>query len=182
MYNNPMPHIHTEPGHHDHTVSAFIVRTDGETPKILLHKHRLLNMYMHFGGHIELHEQPWRAIIHEIREESGYDMSQLLLLQPKRRLKKLTGVTLHPQPVCHLTHKFAKLDHSHTDLTYAFIAKSAPKHLVAEGESKELKLFSEKELLKLTKDDIQADLKEIALYVLREIVPEWEPVDPSHYE
>ena len=65
-----MPHIHTKPGQHDHTVSAFIVRLDGKQPRILLHRHKKSGVYMQFGGHIELHENPWQAISHELLEES----------------------------------------------------------------------------------------------------------------
>ena len=35
-----MPHIHTEPGQHDHTASAYIFRTDFSEPKVMLQKLR----------------------------------------------------------------------------------------------------------------------------------------------
>ena len=57
-----MPHIHTEPGQHDQTVSAFIFRkVDGEY-KAFLHMHRTLGTLMQVGGHVELDETPWGAI------------------------------------------------------------------------------------------------------------------------
>lgn len=70
-----MPHIHTEPGQHDLTVSAYIVRMDLPEPAIILHKHRKLNKWLQFGGHVEPHENPWQAVQREIREESGYELS-----------------------------------------------------------------------------------------------------------
>jgi hypothetical protein len=30
-----MPHLHHDPGHHDFTTSAFIVRTDGPEPAVI---------------------------------------------------------------------------------------------------------------------------------------------------
>src|SRR4051812_49824476 len=100
-----MPHIHTEDGQHDPTTSAYIVRTDTPEPTILLHKHRKLGKYLQFGGHIELNENPWAAITHEIAEESGYGIDQLTILQPTTLLKKVSGVQMHPLPVSYLTHK-----------------------------------------------------------------------------
>ena len=53
-----MPHIHTEPGQHDHTVGAFIICLGNNSPKILLHMHKKLNKLLPIGGHIELNEAP----------------------------------------------------------------------------------------------------------------------------
>ena len=71
-----MPHIHTLPGEHDATASAYIVRTDLGEPAIMLHRHKKLDTMLQFGGHVELHENPLEAIAHELREESGYDFRQ----------------------------------------------------------------------------------------------------------
>lgn len=81
-----MAHIHTEPGQHDHTASGFIVRTDTPEPTLILHRHKKTGKYMQFGGHIELDETPWQAVRHELMEESGYDLSDLQILQPMQRL------------------------------------------------------------------------------------------------
>lgn len=53
-----MPHIHTEPGQHDHTASAYIVRLDEAEPALILHRHKILGQYLQFGGHVELDENP----------------------------------------------------------------------------------------------------------------------------
>lgn len=71
-----MPHIHTKPGQYDHTVTAYIVRTDGDDPKVLLHMHRKLGMLLPPGGHVELDETPWAAMAHELTEESGYTLDE----------------------------------------------------------------------------------------------------------
>lgn len=67
--------------------------TEGDEPRIILHKHRKLKMLLQFGGHVELDETPWQAVLREIAEESGYDKNQLKLLQPcYNRLTSLPGV------------------------------------------------------------------------------------------
>jgi len=53
-----MSHIHTNPGEHDQTVSAFIIRTDTAEPELLLHVHKKLGVLLQPGGHIELNETP----------------------------------------------------------------------------------------------------------------------------
>lgn len=92
-----MPHIHTQPGQHDHTASAFIIRTDGTEPRILFHMHKKIKKLMQPGGHVELHETPWQAVVHEIEEEAGYEISQLKILQPKNYLQKPADATLNPK-------------------------------------------------------------------------------------
>ncbi len=93
-----MSHIHTAPGQHDATVSAFIIRIDTE-PLVLLHKHKKLGILGQIGGHVELHENPWQAIQHEIKEESGYDITDLMILQPKPIIHDLRGGQLTPIPI-----------------------------------------------------------------------------------
>ncbi len=170
-----MPHIHTEPGQHDHTASAYIVRIDMSEPKILLHRHKKLNRYLQFGGHIELNETPWQAVLHEVQEEAGYEPGQLTLLQPKHRIKHLPHVDLHPYPVCYNTHRFSDT-HFHTDIGFAFVVSELPKHEVAEDESRDFGLFSQKELLALPETDTFEDVKEIGLFIFDECLKNWEQI------
>lgn len=144
-----MGHIHTKPGEHDHTASAYVFRLDGNEPRVILHLHKKLHRYMQFGGHIETTENPWQAIIHELLEESGYEMSQLKILQPQQRLKNDGGEKLHPVPIYHNTHEFSK-SHLHTDVCYAFVTDQEPKHIVGEHESTKIKLFNKQELMNLS--------------------------------
>ena len=177
-----MPHIHTEPGQHDLTVSAFIVRTDTPEPAIMLHEHKKLGRFMQFGGHVELHETPWQAIIHELREESGYDLSQLDILQPRLRMKSMKGAVMHPVPIACNTHLFKQgMDHFHTDIEYAFIAKKAPLHAVLQGESDHIRLFTEKDLETMDNSQTFENIREIALFVLREILIDWERVPATEF-
>jgi 8-oxo-dGTP diphosphatase len=75
-----MPHLNTGPGEYDLTASALVLRElDGRT-HVLVHRHRKRGLLMQPGGHVERAEDPWAAVAHELREESGYDLDQLLLL------------------------------------------------------------------------------------------------------
>jgi 8-oxo-dGTP pyrophosphatase MutT (NUDIX family) len=178
-----MAHIHTNSGEHDQTASAFIVRTDLEYPRLLLHMHKKLGVLLQPGGHVELHENPWQAIRHEIEEETGYEASQLTVLQPKDRLSRLTGAQLHPAAVCQNTHNFAgSSEHRHTDTAYAFLAKGAPRNLPADGESADLRWVSVGELDRLSGNEIFEDVREIGRFVLLTCLRDWEEVPVDEYE
>jgi 8-oxo-dGTP pyrophosphatase MutT (NUDIX family) len=174
-----MGHIHEEFGQVDHTASAFIVRTDFEEPKIMLHTHKKLNAYLQFGGHVELEENPWQAIAHEMMEESGYDLNDVKILQPKGRIMRLSGAVLHPQPVCTFTHEFFPNEpgrHRHSDITWAFVADGPPLHQIGEGESQRITLYSRQELDRIPDNEIFENVREIARYVLDVCYPQWEQV------
>ncbi len=176
-----MPHIHTNPGEHDHTVSACIIRTDlSNEPRIVLHMHKKLRTLMQFGGHIELIETPWDAVAHEMVEESGYELNKLKLLQPKIGLRALTGAVVHPQPACVNTHSFPG-NHYHTDSAYVFVADSGPTALIANGESVDIRNFT---LQDLTNPDtnILPNVREISVYALS-LLDEgsYDLIDPDLY-
>ena len=177
-----MPHIHTVPGGHDATASAFIVRADLGEPAITLHQHKKLGTLLQFGGHIEVTENPWQAIAHELLEESGYAMSQFFLLQPKQRITQLSDVVLHPMPVCSFTHRFPGLDHYHTDTTYAFVAYEPPNQDVSAGESNDIRTFTASQLELLSDSEILPNTKEIALFVLRKLYIDWEQVPATSWQ
>jgi len=170
-----VPHIHTDPGQHDLTAGAYIVRLDKKEPQVLLHMHKKLNKYLQFGGHVELDETPWQTVIHELREESGYEMDQLKLLQPLSRLTKLSGSTLHPLPLVYATYKYGDLDHFHTDTSYGFVTHEPPRHVVDEAESQDIRLFTRNELLNT--DEVPDEVREIALYILDTCLKKWERLD-----
>jgi len=172
-----LAHIHTLPGQYDLTVSAFIVRPT-PTPQLLLHRHKLLGVIIQPGGHVELDETPWQAIRHELREETGYDLGQLRVLQPRLRPPAMSGV--HPQPVCVRSFPFEGLPaHFHTDLTYAFLTDEDPLYPVGEGESQELIWVTRPELLDLAPDQTYEDVRQMGMYILDHLLGEWEPVATS---
>lgn len=175
-----MPHIHNEPGQYDHTVTAYIVRNDTDEPKILVHMHRKLNKLLAIGGHIELDETPWQAISHELKEESGYSLSELEILQPTPRISHLSGVTFHPYPVSMNTHAISE-EHSHSDIQYAFVAQGPPVGDVEEGESTDLRWLTQKELNELSSDTINLNTREVYNFIIDFALTKWEPVPTSTY-
>lgn len=179
-----MAHIHTNPGEHDHTASAFVIRTDFEEPKLLLHVHKKLGVLLQPGGHVELHETPWQAITHELMEETGYELSQLQVLQPRVRISAIEAAVLHPQSIVHNTHYFDKEGvHKHTDISYAFTTNDEPRYTPGEGESNTLRwvTFDELRLLR-SPEEIYENVRQIGEFALRSILNEWEALDVSTFE
>lgn len=178
-----MAHVHTQYGEHDQTASAFIVRTDTEQPKLLLHLHKKLGVLLQPGGHVELQENQWQAICHEIQEETGYELTQLHLLQPRDRLLGLTNATLHPAAVCQTTHDFGgDSRHRHTDTVYAFTTTQYPANKPAEGESTDLRWVTLDQLDRLNSAEIFEDVREIGRFVLTVCLDSWERVVLDQYE
>lgn len=171
-----MGHIHTGPGEHDPTASAYIVRLDTDEPRLTLHTHKFLNILLQPGGHIELNETPWQAVLHEILEETGYEPKQLKLLQPKDRLKTLTGADLHPYPVAVLTHEFPGIDHFHTDTAWAFISHEPPNKEISENESPSLQFMTLDEIKAIPSGAIPENVREIGIFVLENCLTNWERV------
>lgn len=177
-----MAHIHTKPGEHDQTASAFIFRLDGSEPRVILHHHKKLKTLLQFGGHIEIQETPWQAVAHEITEESGYEFDQLRLMQPKNRLRTLDDVTLHPLPATEFTHAFSPT-HNHTDRSYIFVTREEPRRAVAKGESQDIRLFTRAQLLALTSTEILQNVQEVCLYAMDHCLnsPLWETVPVTDF-
>lgn len=172
-----MSHIHTKTGQHDQTASAFIVRTDGPEWRLMLHVHKKLKKWLQFGGHVELHENPWQAITHEIQEESGYQLSQLQLLQPKQRIRHTPDSQMHPLPFYDQTHDFPgdpnAPDHHHTDRGYVFFTDQEPVGTPDSGESTDIRLFTLKEIQELPDDALFSDFRPICEYILQLKLKDW---------
>lgn len=175
-----MPHIHTADYQHDHTVTAYIVRVDGDEPKVLLHMHRKLKMLLPAGGHVELTETPWQAVAHEVLEEAGFKLEQLEVLQPRSRIKNITNVVQHPYPISMNTHDFSAR-HFHSDTEYALIAHSDPVMNVAKGESTDLRWLSNSELDALPKTLIYDSTREVYHFILDEALKQWDRVPATDF-
>jgi 8-oxo-dGTP diphosphatase len=174
-----MPHIHTLPGQHDHTVTAYIIRVDTSEPKALLHMHKKLNILLPIGGHIELSENPWDAVAHEISEESGYSIADLEVLQPQGIIDTLTGVTFHPYPLVLNTHNISD-DHLHSDTAFGFIALGSPSSHVGTGESQDLRWYSHCELLNLAVKDVCSNTRQVYDYMFTTALPNWKRCKVTH--
>ncbi|MDR0847729.1 MAG: NUDIX domain-containing protein [Propionibacteriaceae bacterium] len=175
-----MAHIHTGPGEHDLTVSAFIVKTTYGVPRLLLHRHKTLGIMIQPGGHVELTENPWQALAHELVEETGYNLSQLWVLQPDVTPPTMGDAVCHPQPMCVRTFSYDKTtNHYHIDLSWGFITAEEPQGLPGEGESQELVWVSAEELA--TMKDTYEDVRVTGLYLLNTLVNEWHPKWTGHW-
>ena len=175
-----MAHIHTKPGQHDHTVSMFIVRTDQSEPKMMFHLHKKYGVYMQFGGHIELDENPNQTLPRELKEETGYEISQLKILQPKDAIKNLPGIITHPLPLAYSTHPVWGHDHLHTDAAFAFVTNQKPKHKLVGDESDDIRLLTKKQLLDLPADKTYENGRQIALYIFDHALKEWEQIPATN--
>lgn len=169
-----MGHIHTEPGQIDQTVSAYVLRRDGDEVYIMLHSHKKLHKLLPVGGHVELDETPWSAMAHELTEESGYSIEELTILQPVVRIEKLDKVVLHPQPFVVQTHSVVP-GHYHTDMGYIFVAETHPRRRVADGESEDIRWFTRDGIVRLGGDEIWHDTRQICLAIFDQFFESWQP-------
>lgn len=166
-----MAHIHTDAGHHDTTVSAYIIKHGWgydmaiDSPKLLLHMHKKYEVLLQPGGHVELHENPWSALEHEILEETGYDMSQLYLIQfqvPSVMSVRDDSSILHPIPFYIQTHDAGDNGHRHTDSAYVFVTTEEPNHGLAEDESQDLRWLSPEEVAGIPDEMVGGIVKDAA--------------------
>lgn len=164
-----MPHIHTQPGQHDITVSGYIVRQEAGQWRCLVHLHKKMDVLLQAGGHVELHESPWQAIAHELAEETGYQLAELEVLQWSADRTAQFGSVQHPAPFTMNTHAVGE-DHYHSDLCYGFVAKSLPAHPVAANESADLRWLTAAEMQSaVLSKTLLADTADIYEYLIRHI-------------
>jgi len=136
---------------------------------------------MHIGGHIELNEDPWTAVLREIWEESGYIDDQLNLYVPP--IPQIVGVyerprEFHPTPVSFNTHSIGLGDHFHTDIVYAFhVNDVVDESLLGDGESREFKWVTLDELL--VEKETYRNIIDIGSYVLNGVYDKWIRVNVS---
>lgn len=130
-----MAHIHEKI---DFTASVYIVHGG----KILLHKHKVLGIWLPPGGHIELDEDPNEAAIREAKEETGLDVE----LVGKRTVYDTPFGASDLIPPRFLNRHFydAKRTHEHVDM--AFFGRSASDAARPEVEGGEIRWFTKEEL------------------------------------
>ena len=128
-----MPHLHDLI---DFTVSAYIVHDD----TVLLVDHTTLKTWMPVGGHIELDEDPEEALVREVKEESGLDVT----IEGARPHLIDPGTKALIAPVFMDIHDITET-HRHVGLVY--FARSATQDVVlAEKEHKDIRWFTAEEL------------------------------------
>lgn len=86
---------------HHLTASAFVISSRG----VVLHRHRLLGIWVQPGGHVDANESPEAAALRETLEETGLEAEH-------RDPVELFHVDLHPGPK----------GHTHYDLRYVLLA------------------------------------------------------------
>ncbi|RTK95039.1 NUDIX domain-containing protein [Candidatus Saccharibacteria bacterium] len=171
-----MPHINTGPGEHDLTASAFIIRTDTPEPTAMVHQHKLLPLKLQFGGHVEKTESPWQAIGHELSEETGYTLEELMILQPHDRIRSTATTTILPYPVMMQTHQFGYIDHYHNDVDYAFVATAPPTQTPGDGESTDFVLLTATEIEGLDDTQMPENVRLAFLFIMEVCLEKWEHV------
>ncbi len=131
-----MPHIHEKI---DFVIAAFIVYKN----KVLLVHHKILNEWLPVGGHVELDEDPERALFREIKEETGLQKKDIRVIAEKPKIKgKRFKFLLTPSYLD--IHHHSK-GHRHTNFTY-FVKSKSNKVVKSEREHNKIKWFSKKEI------------------------------------
>jgi len=104
---------------HHLTASAFVVSTRG----VVLHRHRLLDIWVQPGGHVEAAELPEAAALRETLEETG-----------------LVAQHLDPVELFHVDQHPGPKGHTHYDLRYVVVAPPVDPS-PPEGESPQVYWF-----------------------------------------
>ncbi|MFZ3010081.1 MAG: NUDIX domain-containing protein [Candidatus Microsaccharimonas sp.] len=142
--------------------------------------HKVMHMLVAVGGHVELDENNWQAVVHEIKEESGYVLDELKVLQPAERIKTLTSVQLQPYPLVIKTQDTTGLEnHLHDDIAYVFTTLKDPSIAIDSSESDDIRWLTEQEIQNLSDESIYADTREIYMYLFRVVLKSWEQIDTS---
>ena len=118
------------------TSSGYLVR-DG---KVLLFKHRRFRMWLPFGGHIGLNEDPVQALGREAREETGFEIE----IVAERPAIDQQGVHVLPAPETLLLHEIGG-GHALVDLVY-FVRAVGGAQRLAESEHSEMRWFDREAL------------------------------------
>ncbi len=173
-----MPHLHTQRDGHDLTASAFVFREAGDGPEVLVHLHRKLGLLLQPGGHVEPTENPWQALAHELREETGFHLEQLMVLQPLLPVQGLTHDNPHPLPAFLNTHEVGS-GHFHTDLVYALVADEPPRDAPGDGESLDLRWLTAEALA--AQPEAPGDVAAVVSMLVRDVVPHWHRLPASQW-
>lgn len=165
-----MAHLNTEPHGHDVTISAWIFRQVDGVWKALVHKHRKMGIWLQPGGHIEHTENPWQALVHEMREETGYEPEQYDVLQPLPRMRDGVHDVMHPVPAVMNTHSPYQ-GHFHSDLIMVLTTDEDPAHEPRPGESREMAWLSPQEYA--AHQDAEPDAVAIMTMLAEKVVGRW---------
>jgi 8-oxo-dGTP diphosphatase len=138
-----MPHIHTQQGQYDYTVSGYLVHES----KTLLIKHKYLPIWTAPAGHIEVNETPIEALYKEISEEAGINKESLELLETQPVIKHAEHGDGNQHLPLPFDMDYHAIDDTHNHINLSYILKSATNHVEPKmGESNTFKWFTIEEL------------------------------------
>jgi 8-oxo-dGTP pyrophosphatase MutT (NUDIX family) len=130
---------HADPTHV--TASALVVGSRG----VVLHRHRVLDIWVQPGGHIDPGETPWDAAVRETAEETG------LAVAHAGGTPTLAHVDVHPGPH----------GHTHLDLRYLLDGGDADPQPPPD-ESQDVGWFSWDEALAIAEPSMEGILRALA--------------------
>ena len=134
--------------------AIFIVHKN----KVLLHKHKKLNLILPVGGHVDRDELPDESAIRETKEETGLDVE----LYTSKKLNEW-GTTREINMGEHMN--IHKINEFHEHICFVYYAKSNSDEInPAKGESKETQWYSKEEIEDSTY--LKEDIKDYALEAL----------------
>lgn len=142
------------------TASAYVVYNN----KVLLHKHKKLDIWMGFGGHIDRDELPEEAAVRETKEESGLDVTIIPLDSVTSLPRDEAGtpcVQILQRPA-HILLEEINQFHQHIDLIY--YAQATTDVVTMEEGISEYRWFSIAEL------DASGDLQENVVAFAKEAI------------
>jgi 8-oxo-dGTP pyrophosphatase MutT (NUDIX family) len=122
------------------TGSAIVTGARG----VVLHRHKLLGLWLQPGGHVDPGETPWEAALREAAEETGLDV----------RFADSGPALVHVD--VHL----APHGHTHLDLRYLLVAPDTDPRPPA-GESQEVAWFGWEEAIALADPGLVGALKRL---------------------
>lgn len=141
---------------------------------------------LHFGGHVELDESIWSALMHEMLEETGYKQEQISVLQPKNHIRKLSGkkaAILTPQPMLINTHDTSSSSkHFHIDIVYALTVSENPIGKIAKNESDLIIEYDLSEISSLvSRGESIPFIEDVVSYAQKQILNKWIEVPAQSY-
>jgi ADP-ribose pyrophosphatase YjhB (NUDIX family) len=124
------------------TASALII----DNNKVLLIRHKKLNVWLYPGGHVEDNENPDETLLREVKEETGLEVEIISDRDDSLADKKNDVSSLHiPYTfLCELVG-----DHYHNDLIYLCKIKKRNRLKFNPNESNDIGFFSYEETKKL---------------------------------